>query len=574
MTRIIHVFYLIPIFVLAVTTQADERAKQLAVAAHAKAAAIDNLPRLLIRGHGKTKSDHIIAEPDEDPLKNLVRALDPEVPEDQWYRYESLFAWDEEHFLDGRPIAKTVNPEHRDSWHPAHSSPFRTAWWGTRELSGQRSSSPSGSATHVIRADAAAIWRDRLLPAYPNYMQATRHEFWWGDNGSHDQHFGGSAACPPPLAEYQHAGTETFDGHVCDVVVSPGRMERLWICRKTGLIRGLASYLKSGPPRRPVQEQEVSWWQSAAVKELTGRTFESEEAYQSWGRSEGQNLSAEQKWQFGTKYREFMQFDFDRDAKVALLVRFRDFREVAPGVWWPFREDRSQIQTTNNGFQCIVLQFNVHYIRTDVDLLELVETLKPKEGERVQDQRYTELVTYSYRADMPKSEILKLVDKKHRERLENAAVLQQLTDPIEQLVGQRAPELPADGWIGGVRPDLQGQPYLIHFWATWCGPCKSEFPFLKQLAEQDALIIGMHPAGTPAHEVEKVMQENQLPYPTLLAAKTDSSRKIAGYPAAVFPYCILVDSQGNVAAHGRLRDIDAGLVRRWHELRSATKTSD
>lgn len=123
MTRTTHVFYLIPIFVLAATTQADERAKQLAVAAHVKAAAIDNLPRLLIRGHGKTKSDHIIAEPDEDPLKNLVRALDPEVPEDQWYRYESLFAWDEEHFLDGRPAAET-DSSRKIAGYPAAVFPY------------------------------------------------------------------------------------------------------------------------------------------------------------------------------------------------------------------------------------------------------------------------------------------------------------------------------------------------------------------------------------------------------------------------------------------------------------------
>lgn len=27
---------------------------------------------------------------------------------------------------------------------------------------------------------------------------------------------------------------------------------------------------------------------------------------------------------------------------------------------------------------------------------------------------------------------------------------------------------------------LLGKPIVINYWATWCAPCKQEFPFLKQ----------------------------------------------------------------------------------------------
>lgn len=32
--------------------------------------------------------------------------------------------------------------------------------------------------------------------------------------------------------------------------------------------------------------------------------------------------------------------------------------------------------------------------------------------------------------------------------------------------------------------DYQGHPTVLHFWATWCGPCKKEFPRLLRLAKK------------------------------------------------------------------------------------------
>src|SRR5271168_960289 len=33
---------------------------------------------------------------------------------------------------------------------------------------------------------------------------------------------------------------------------------------------------------------------------------------------------------------------------------------------------------------------------------------------------------------------------------------------------------------------LKGKPILVNFWATWCEPCRDEYPMLNQLAKQYA----------------------------------------------------------------------------------------
>jgi thiol-disulfide isomerase/thioredoxin len=121
---------------------------------------------------------------------------------------------------------------------------------------------------------------------------------------------------------------------------------------------------------------------------------------------------------------------------------------------------------------------------------------------------------------------------------------------------------------------VKGKPYLLHFWATWCGPCKADLPRVQALAEKGLLVLGMHPAGTPAADVEKAIRDYKLTYPTFLASKGAGVAErpapfapaprvpagqappppptIAGYPAGMFPYCVLVDAEGRVAAHGLL----------------------
>src|SRR5262249_55972726 len=127
------------------------------------------------------------------------------------------------------------------------------------------------------------------------------------------------------------------------------------------------------------------------------------------------------------------------------------------------------------------------------------------------------------------ADIQKEADAEYAKLLEDAELVRELTKPVARLVGKPAPPLPGEGWVGGKRPDFAGKPYLLHFWATRCGPCKNDLPRLKELAAAGVLVVGVHPSGTPAEDVAKAIAEQKLGYPTVVSA--DLGREsVGGYP--------------------------------------------
>ncbi len=69
--------------------------------------------------------------------------------------------------------------------------------------------------------------------------------------------------------------------------------------------------------------------------------------------------------------------------------------------------------------------------------------------------------------------------------------------------------------------DYKGKPVLVNFWATWCGPCKLEMPWLeefhKKYEDKGLVVLGVVAADQAGKStIENVVQKAGVTYPVLL----------------------------------------------------------
>lgn len=106
-------------------------------------------------------------------------------------------------------------------------------------------------------------------------------------------------------------------------------------------------------------------------------------------------------------------------------------------------------------------------------------------------------------------------------------------DYVSPLAGKAAPAFTLTD-LAGKKVSLssyKGKAVLINFWATWCGPCKIETPWIVELrnryASQGFEVLGIDTEGDDAKPgsgafkkdqaaVEKFVQQEKMPYPVLL----------------------------------------------------------
>jgi thiol-disulfide isomerase/thioredoxin len=93
----------------------------------------------------------------------------------------------------------------------------------------------------------------------------------------------------------------------------------------------------------------------------------------------------------------------------------------------------------------------------------------------------------------------------------------------------------------------RGKIVLIDFWATWCAPCRHEFPNMKRLletyGERGFAIIGV--SIDDKHEaLEEFLKKEKLPWPCVHEKDAPKGQPLAHY----FPLAVLVGRDGRVIA--------------------------
>jgi thiol-disulfide isomerase/thioredoxin len=147
----------------------------------------------------------------------------------------------------------------------------------------------------------------------------------------------------------------------------------------------------------------------------------------------------------------------------------------------------------------------------------------------------------------------------------------------EQLDGSPAPlaslhDQSAELLAGGVPAfekrlaALRGHPVVVNKWASWCNPCRAEFPAFQQVATDrgdEIAFLGIN-SGDSTQPARRFLGQFPVPFPSYLDPDEAIARKIkapANYPVTVF-----MDARGKTAfihqgQYKTLADFEADIER-------------
>ena len=106
--------------------------------------------------------------------------------------------------------------------------------------------------------------------------------------------------------------------------------------------------------------------------------------------------------------------------------------------------------------------------------------------------------------------------------------------------------------------DYRGKVVFLNFWATWCGPCKSEMPHIEKIYkdlgenQDDVIILGVtnpqvdgnpYASDGPVEDVLKAIKDGGYTFPTVMDKTGDVFMQ---YGITSFPTTFMIDRDGNV----------------------------
>lgn len=119
--------------------------------------------------------------------------------------------------------------------------------------------------------------------------------------------------------------------------------------------------------------------------------------------------------------------------------------------------------------------------------------------------------------------------------------------------------------------DLKGKYVYVDVWATWCGPCKQQIPFLKELTKEysDKNIAIVSLSIDKAEHKEKwlkMVADEDLQGIQIMADDAWNSEFVSGYNITGIPRFILIDDEGNILDSDAPRPSDPKLKQLFNSL--------
>ena len=196
------------------------------------------------------------------------------------------------------------------------------------------------------------------------------------------------------------------------------------------------------------------------------------------------------------------------------------------------------------------------------------------------EEEFTKAIENKQKSDIERLEKAKLdpkfteVQKKGIEM--NLMSLKQYYDKTKankKLDNTAAPSFDYENAAGGKTKltDLKGKYVYIDVWATWCGPCRAEIPFLQKIEERyhgkNIEFVSISVDVAKDHEKwEKFVKEKQLGGTQLFADNNWNSDFIKAFSINSIPRFILIDPNGNIVDSDALRPSSPELTQKLDSL--------
>lgn len=95
--------------------------------------------------------------------------------------------------------------------------------------------------------------------------------------------------------------------------------------------------------------------------------------------------------------------------------------------------------------------------------------------------------------------------------------------------------------------DLRGKVVILNLWASWCGPCENEVPYLQamsdRLAPKGVVVLGVDVQDQTV-DARKFIKDNGMTFPSVRDGEDDVRN---AYAATGVPETFVIDRDGRIA---------------------------
>ena len=206
--------------------------------------------------------------------------------------------------------------------------------------------------------------------------------------------------------------------------------------------------------------------------------------------------------------------------------------------------------------------------------MAFLKTASAIENETIKNSLLFDYANYNMSYSKDIDSFYNIFTKSSTNKKNNAIITEKYNNLMGLTKGRPSPKFVGyENYAGGKTSldDLKGKYVYVDVWATWCGPCKREIPFLKEVEEKyhgkniEFVSISIDKASD--HKKWKTMvNEKELGGIQLFADNDWNSAFVKDYQIQGIPRFLLIDTEGNIVDSNAPRPSSSELIDLFTEL--------